>query len=103
MSYHSPTDLFSALGGAPDLPGAACLNKWGLFDPEPEGRTEPPEVTRHRHAQAGELCRGCTALASCEQWVDSLPPSKRPSGVVAGRAPKTVGRPANTYQEGEIA
>ena len=93
MSYSNPADLFSALSGAPDLPGAACINKWGLFDPEPEGRTERAADTQQRHAQAVAICESCPVLAPCRDWLNGLPRGKRPAGVVAGRHPKPVGRP----------
>jgi WhiB family redox-sensing transcriptional regulator len=87
------TDLLAAVGVAPALPGARCRGKHHLYDDAE--KNEAAEVVAQRHAQALQLCSGCTALASCATWFESLPPSRRPPGVVAGRlsAAKTVGRP----------
>ena len=86
MSTDQLHDLLSALVGAPALPGARCRHKSHLFDER--AADEAPEVAEQRHEQAVGLCRGCAALASCQRWYDALPRGKRPSGVVAGRAPK---------------
>lgn len=75
--------LLSAIGAAPALPGARCRHRSHLFDEA--GKDEPPEVVEERHAQALGLCRICPALASCSEWFGSLPTSKQPTGVVAGR------------------
>jgi hypothetical protein len=75
-------DILSAIGAAPALPGALCRNRAALFDPAARG--EDPEVVAARHAQAQALCGHCVSLARCEDWYCSLPPSKRPAGVVAG-------------------
>lgn len=77
------TDLMRALAGTPALPGARCRGRHHLFDPAETG--EPADTAAARHQQAIRLCQGCTALASCAEWVDALPPSKRPAGVTAGR------------------
>jgi hypothetical protein len=74
--------LLTALAGAPALPGARCRGKPHLFD---EGRPdEPDDVVAARHAQALGLCQRCPALDACAQHFASLPPRKRPGGVVAG-------------------
>lgn len=83
-------DLLLALAGAPALVGARCRGRSHLFDEaQPD---EDPDTTTFRHQHALTLCRGCTALASCQRWFDTLPARQRPPGVVAGRAPETVGR-----------
>lgn len=74
--------LLGALMGAPHLPGARCVGRHQLFDPP--GDHEPPERVTERHTAATHLCRNCPALASCEQWVDSLPRTRRPPGVTGG-------------------
>lgn len=74
--------LSAVLAGAPSLPGARCRGRSYLFDEA--AKDEPPAVVEQRHAQALGLCRICPALASCQQWYDSLPAQKRPPGVVAG-------------------
>ncbi|MEX3652379.1 hypothetical protein ABFW14_19015 [Mycolicibacterium fortuitum] len=93
MSADQLTALLAAVGAAPALPGARCRGKHHLFDEA--GKNEAPETADERHAQALGLCTHCTALASCEQWFDTLPRTKRPAGVVAGRlnTPKPAGRP----------
>lgn len=89
-------DLLAALAGAPALPGARCRGKSVLFDEA--GRDEPAEVAEQRHAQALGLCQHCTALASCTQWFDSLPPTQRPAGVVAGQINESHrGRPRKAH------
>lgn len=93
-------DLLAALAGAPSLPGARCRGS-ALFDER--GHDETEDIAAQRHLQAIGLCRLCPSLGPCRQWVDSLPKAKRPSGVVAGRAPKTVGRPSRTTHKGETA
>lgn len=76
-------ELLGALAGTPILPGARCRGRPHLFDAAPPG--EPDEVTEARHLQALGLCRACPALARCGDYLISLPPSKRPSGVIAGQ------------------
>ncbi len=86
MSY-APGDLFAAIGVAPALPGARCRGRHALFDEA--GKDESPEVVQQRHTQALGLCAGCTALASCSAWFDTLPKEKRPLGVIAGKVQST--------------
>ena len=74
--------LLSALIGAPALPGARCRGRHHLFDDaRPD---ESDQVVAARHAQAVSLCGGCPSRAPCRAWFDSLPPRKRPAGVIAG-------------------
>lgn len=84
--------LAAVLAGAPSLPGAECRNRSHLFDER--GLDESEDVAEQRHQQALGLCRICPALASCEAWCATLPPRKRPAGVVAGRPPAKQGRRA---------
>lgn len=74
--------LFVALG-VPALPGARCRGRSRLFDPGRKG--ERAEVVAQRHRQAAMLCGSCPSLAPCAAWLESLKPSRRPTGVVAGR------------------
>ncbi|MBN7411169.1 hypothetical protein [Mycobacteroides abscessus] len=78
-------DPYTALAGiiayAPRLPGALCRGKSEIFDVE--------DATDPRAQQALELCARCPALAACAAWIDGLPPTLRPAGVVAGRLPTT--------------
>lgn len=93
MSADQLTTLLAAVGAAPALPGARCRGKHHLFDEQ--GKHEAPETAAERHAQALGLCTHCTALASCQTWFNTLKPSRRPQGVVAGRlnTPRPAGRP----------
>ncbi len=75
--------LLSAAAGVPVLPGARCRGRHHLFDPATADEPEP--VTEARHHQAVRICQSCPALDACGSWVDSLPASKRPPGVIAGR------------------
>jgi WhiB family redox-sensing transcriptional regulator len=83
------TTIFGALVGAPLLSGANCLGLWSLFD-EPD-REDPDR--REVVASAQRLCETCPALTDCGDWYDSLPPSQRPSGVVAGRLRRSTRYP----------
>jgi hypothetical protein len=75
-------DILAAVGAAPALPGAKCRGRHHLFDPAVPG--EDPDNVTARHAQALGLCSHCPALDKCRDWLDSLPPSRRPFGVIAG-------------------
>ena len=75
--------LLGALSGIPDLDGAACIGLWEAFDPPEHG--ESATDVEYRHSAALHLCRTCPTLADCRQWLDRLPRSKKPHGVVAGR------------------
>lgn len=86
-------ELFDALSAAPPLPGARCRGQHALFDP-PDGEQVNSTDVQTRYAKALELCADCPALEPCDDWFKSLPMSKRPSGVVAGRV-----RTANPRKE----
>jgi WhiB family redox-sensing transcriptional regulator len=62
--------------GIPELRGARCRGKWSIFD-----ETECPETTEYALNQ----CAMCECRPECVRWFESLKPSKRPVGVVAGR------------------
>lgn len=62
---------------APHLAGAACVGRWELFDVETRDDARTPEAVA--------ICQRCPALPECRTWLDSLKPSQRPMGVVAGR------------------
>lgn len=75
--------LSESLAGVPRLPGAACAGRWDVFDPARDG--EDVEDLKFRHSAAQRICvTECPCLADCRSWVESLKPSKRPVGVIAG-------------------
>ena len=72
------TDLLDQLArDIPSLPDAACRGTNVMDVPTARDREAV------RRAQA--VCATCPALARCEEWLASLPPHRRPWGVVAGR------------------
>jgi len=88
MQGTAVTDLLAELSLAPAFPGARCRGRPHLFDPK-SGRESTP-AAEQRYAQALALCSRCDSLQRCGEWLESLPRSRRPLGVVAGRirAPK---------------
>ena len=72
----------AVVGAAPCLPGAKCRGRHALFDPPALG--EPANVVEARHDLALGLCEYCPALSRCRDWLASLPPQRRPVGVIAG-------------------
>lgn len=66
---------------APRLDGAKCVKHPELFDPHDADDRGAAEA----EAAAVRLCWSCPAVIRCREWVDALPPSRRPPGVVAGR------------------
>lgn len=75
--------LLGSLLGVPSLPGAKCRGRSHLFDAAEQ--YEPAEIVEQRHNQAKRLCAGCSSLETCRTWLESLPLSRKPVGVVAGR------------------
>ena len=71
---------------APSLSDARCRDEWRLSDSAAKGYSTP-EYTNAR-AEALALCEVCPCLTACRGWFDSLPPQKRPLGVVAGMVNK---------------
>lgn len=68
--------LEGIVAAVPELPRAACRGRHKLFD----GDTAADRVRAER------ICRDeCPALGRCRRWFTSLPVSRRPSGVVAGK------------------
>ena len=79
--------LSEILRGTPKLDGA-CVGRWpGLWDPPEQGQQLDHPDVQHRHTAALEICGSCVCRDQCRDWVDSLAPSMRPAGVVAGRLP----------------
>lgn len=74
--------LLASLAAAPSLPDASCRGLWDTFDP---GRQEDTEALHERHRTALRVCERCPELAPCRAWLDGLPKTERPLGVVAGR------------------
>jgi hypothetical protein len=72
--------LAGAVAGVPELPGARCVGAWQIFDNE-HGNAELQEYAKN-------LCASCPALTACSDWTAGLPKSKRPTGIIAGRATK---------------
>ncbi|WP_094287663.1 hypothetical protein [Mycobacterium lehmannii] len=76
MSSTPVGDLRRFLASVPALPGAACKGRGPLFD----GETPADRIRAER------LCRdACPSLGRCRRWVGSLSPSRRPTGVIAGK------------------
>ena len=69
----------------PLRPDAACRDEWALFDATISAdRGRPLDAVKLARIQALAVCDSCPALGDCRTWLDSLPPSQRPAGVVAG-------------------
>jgi hypothetical protein len=78
--------LSEVLRGTPKLEGAACVGRWpGLWDPPAQGESYDHPDVQYRHNLALEICESCPCLSECAGAIDTLPVSKRPAGVVAGR------------------
>lgn len=93
----NPAGLFAALGGVPRLEGARCLGRWEIFDLRDLDDPDRAEI----EAAALAICSSCPARRQCADHLDSLPPSRRPTGVVGGcvvRPPvaRPRGRPRTT-------
>lgn len=73
------------------LTGAACRDRGDLFLSE----------DADDQAAAVEICRTCPVLTECRRWVESLPRSQRPGGVVAGQVhqPRPPGLPRKTEEK----
>lgn len=78
MTPEGVVGLLSAiLGGTPKLEGAHCKGKSEIWD-----ETSCPELIEY----AVNHCLSCRAQQECARWLDGLPKSKQPIGIVAGRA-----------------
>lgn len=69
--------LAAILAGIPALPGAACRDRWELFDASTSGHHEAAEA-------AVAICARCPVLTTCQAWAAHDYPQKRPAGVLAG-------------------
>lgn len=76
--------LAAILRGQPRLPKALCRQQMYLFD------ADDPDIIERENQQreAMRLCGRCPELPVCRDFVDGLPKSQRPHGVVAGQAPQ---------------
>lgn len=72
------TPLLIALGGVPELPGAACKGRPEDFDLSADDDTAAIDAAKC-------ACQRCPALEACSDWITATPEHRRPSGVVAGR------------------
>jgi hypothetical protein len=75
-NYQAPTWL-----GTPVFEGAMCADERVSGLPPSAWTGKDPTLA----ALAQRTCFHCGALDDCRTWLDSLPRSCRPSGVVAGR------------------
>lgn len=79
-------EFIAQFGAVPNLAGAQCRGRTELFDATIEtSRERTLEEVEYARAAAKRLCGTCPALNPCRQWLDSLPRTKKPPGVVAGR------------------
>lgn len=63
----------------PFMDDAACLGRWQLYDFTIDG--DNPAADQ----RALQVCDSCPVLAQCQAWLESLPASRKPVGVCAGR------------------
>lgn len=97
MNADTVRDLLAELAVAPAFPGALCRGRPHLFDGK-SGRESTP-AAEARYAQALALCERCPSLERCGDWLDGLPRSRRPLGVVAGRIRAPKDNPITTTEE----
>jgi WhiB family transcriptional regulator, redox-sensing transcriptional regulator len=85
--------LLLELRDIPALPGAACRGRERLFDRTIAASTtgETKATTKARRA-ARRVCAECPELETCWAWVESLPLSHRPKGIVGGTLIDSSGR-----------
>ena len=76
-------DLADAVANIPPLPDARCRGMWAAFDPARDGESD--EQSEQRHQLAIRICHRCPELGPCTQWIDTLPRTKHPGGVVAAK------------------
>jgi hypothetical protein len=83
LSPNTISDLFNELGNTVSLRGAQCTSNPTVFDPPEKGGRYSYQAERQALALA--LCAQCPVLVACAAHWDSLAPSQRPWGVVAGQ------------------
>ncbi|OPX05957.1 hypothetical protein [Mycobacterium sp. AT1] len=94
------THMAALAAEIPALPGAACKAHCDLYERtisehHAAGRLTKTELDDARR-EALRLCAGCEAQMQCRAWLDALPKSRRPRGVVAGVVITTAGTPSKT-------
>jgi hypothetical protein len=74
------SSLLAMAARGPDLSGAVCADPVvrEVFDRAADARIAGAV------AEAAWACGRCPALAACRAWVEALPHSQRPRGVVGG-------------------
>jgi hypothetical protein len=87
--------LLAELAQLPRFDGARCRGNSELFDVAGHGRRDREQV-----AAAIALCLECPALRDCAEWLDSLSPYERPSGIVAGRLVRPAAHGGGGVPEG---
>jgi hypothetical protein len=63
--------------GLPNLPGARCKGRTGLYDMAAGCRPQHPADVQYARNAAARLCATYPALESCRAWHDALPPAER--------------------------
>jgi hypothetical protein len=89
----NPSTIFDILGQAPNLAGALCKGRADIFELPP---TTAPDYTREV-AVAVKVCHRCPVLPKCERYLERMPSTDRPVGMVfaARVVPKHTGRGRN--------
>lgn len=96
---------------APDLEGAACAGRAGLWDGQPDRRNggREPEVERiQRHHRAAHICRTqCPVRADCLHLRLTSPAMEHDEGIYGGHAFDAHGmvplEPLPVADEAEVA
>lgn len=86
--------IAAIIADTPSLPGAACAGRSELFDPRRDN--EPYEAMQRRQEAARRIREWtCPVQPERRSWVESLKPTERPRGVIAGVIPGDAppGRP----------
>lgn len=86
------THMAELLAGIPDLAGARCRGRAGLFERCVAEHGRPQHETHHARTAALRLCAECPALDPCRAWFNGLRPTQRPTGVIAGQIVRSDGR-----------
>lgn len=90
----------------PDLPGARCIGRAALFEATTRRIDAPTRKARSvlradreaARSVALRVCRGCPSLDAFRTWVESMGPTRRPRGVVAGQVIAASGQPMKSAQ-----